>query len=221
MNLEKIHNSLNEEYAVTLETLESYSQKEGRLFYQTKRAFDVLIAFFGLICLFPILILFCIAIKFESKGPIFYLQDRVGLNGEYFKIIKLRSMRIDAEEKGPQWAVVDDPRVTNVGLFIRRTRIDEIPQLINVLKGEMSIVGPRPERPMFTMQFNDENPEFINRLTVKPGITGWAQINGGYDLSPNEKLELDLYYIENKTIILDLFIILKTFAIVLSGNGAR
>lgn len=221
MNVERIYNSLSEEYAVTLETLESYPRREASYFHQMKRVFDVLIAFFGLILSFPLLLLFCIAIKVESKGPIFYLQDRVGLNGEYFKIIKLRSMRFDAEIDGPQWAKVADPRVTNIGLFIRKTRIDEIPQLINVLRGEMSLVGPRPERPMFTVQFNEENPAFINRLTVKPGITGWAQINGGYDLSAEEKLKLDLHYIENRTFVLELFIIIKTFVIVITGSGAR
>jgi len=133
---------------------------------------------------------------------------------------KLRSMYENAEENGAQWAEEDDPRVTKVGKFIRRTRLDELPQLFNVLKGDMSLVGPRPERPIFTYQFNEQIPGFINRLQVKPGLTGWAQVNGGYKLTPAEKLEYDLYYIENRTIWLDIKIMLKTIMVVLTGKGA-
>ena len=169
----------------------------------------------------PIILIFAVIIKLETPGPAFFLQERVGLHGKYFKVIKLRSMGVNAEKNGAQWATKNDPRVTKVGAFIRKTRIDELPQLFNVLKGDMSLIGPRPERPMFTAQFNEEIPGFIDRLQVKPGITGWAQVNGGYDITPKEKLELDRYYINNMSFWLDLKIILKTIKVCLTGDGAR
>mgnify|MGYP001317651074 FL=1 len=169
----------------------------------------------------PIILIFAVIIKLETPGPAFFLQERVGLHGKYFKVIKLRSMGVNAEKNGAQWATKNDPRVTKVGAFIRKTRIDELPQLFNVLKGDMSLIGPRPERPMFTAQFNEEIPGFIDRLQVKPGITGWAQVNGGYDITPKEKLELDRYYINNMSFWLDLKIILKTIKVCITGDGAR
>jgi len=186
-----------------------------------KRIIDVILAFIGLIVASPIMAIISIAIKLESRGPVFYCQERVGKNGRVYTMYKLRSMYENAEENGAQWAEEDDPRVTKVGKFIRRTRLDELPQLFNVLKGDMSLVGPRPERPIFTYQFNEQIPGFINRLQVKPGLTGWAQVNGGYKLTPAEKLEYDLYYIENRTIWLDIKIMLKTIMVVLTGKGAR
>jgi len=185
-----------------------------------KRIIDVILAFIGLIVASPIMAIISIAIKLESRGPVFYCQERVGKNGRVYTMYKLRSMYENAEENGAQWAEEDDPRVTKVGKFIRRTRLDELPQLFNVLKGDMSLVGPRPERPIFTYQFNEQIPGFINRLQVKPGLTGWAQVNGGYKLTPAEKLEYDLYYIENRTIWLDIKIMLKTIMVVLTGKGA-
>jgi lipopolysaccharide/colanic/teichoic acid biosynthesis glycosyltransferase len=158
---------------------------------------------------------------YKRQGQIFYTQERVGRRGKVFKVYKLRSMVSDAEKNGAQWAQRNDSRVTKVGNFIRKTRIDEVPQLFNVLKGEMSIIGPRPERPMFTLEFNEEVPGFINRLQVKPGLTGWAQVNGGYDMTPREKWEADMYYIKNRSIKMDLLIILKTIRVVLTGDGAR
>lgn len=169
----------------------------------------------------PIILIFIIIIKLETPGPVFFLQERVGLHGRYFKVIKLRSMGVNAEKNGAKWATKNDPRVTKVGAFIRKTRIDELPKLFNVLKGDMSLLGPRPERPMFTAQFNDEIPGFIDRLQVKPGITRWAQVNGGYDITPKEKLELDRYYINNMSFWLDLKIILKTIKVCITGDGAR
>ncbi len=130
-------------------------------------------------------------------------------------------MRIDAEQHGAQWAQVNDPRILKVGKFMRKTRIDEIPQLFNILKGDMSIIGPRPERPMFTMQFNEEIDGFINRLLVKPGLTGWAQVNGGYDMTPAEKFKWDLDYIQSRNVFIDIKIILKTVKVILTGEGAR
>ncbi|USK33685.1 exopolysaccharide biosynthesis polyprenyl glycosylphosphotransferase [Bacillus sp. F19] len=186
-----------------------------------KRLIDIFLAVIGLFITFPAILLFAILIKVETRGPSFFFQERVGFKGENFNVIKLRSMRVDAEIKGAQWAVKDDPRVTRVGAFIRKTRIDELPQLVNVLKGEMSIVGPRPERPLFTEKFNNEFPGFSERLNVTPGLTGWAQVNGGYDITPKEKLDLDLYYINNRCITLDIKVIIKTFKVVLTGDGAR
>ncbi|ANX13965.1 UDP-phosphate N-acetylgalactosaminyl-1-phosphate transferase [Fictibacillus arsenicus] len=186
-----------------------------------KVIFDWIAAFLGLIFFLPILALFSILIKIESRGPVFYTQERVGLNGEIFLIYKLRSMFVNAEEQGPQWAKKNDTRITRVGMFIRKTRIDEIPQFINILKGEMSLIGPRPERPFFTQQFNNEIPGFNERIKVKPGLTGWAQVNGGYEINPKEKLELDLFYINNVSLYLDFHILIKTFNVIVTGNGAR
>lgn len=187
-----------------------------------KRLFDILFAVIVGFLSFPIIMLFGIFIKIESKGPMFYMQKRVGKNGKYFNVIKLRSMRNDAEDKsGPQWAKKADPRVTKIGKFIRKTRIDELPQLYNVLVGDMSLIGPRPERPMFTKQFSDEVYGFSDRLLVKPGLTGWAQVKGGYDLSPTDKLEKDLFYMRNIGFSLELKIFLLTILIVINGNGAR
>jgi exopolysaccharide biosynthesis polyprenyl glycosylphosphotransferase len=186
-----------------------------------KRFFDIVLSLIALLFSIPIIIITGIIVKLESPGPIFFKQERVGIRGEHFYIIKIRSMDVNAEKNGATWAAKNDPRVTRVGRFIRATRIDELPQLWNILKGDMSIVGPRPERPIFTAQFNQEIPGFINRVIVKPGLTGWAQINGGYDLSPSEKLEKDLFYIRNQGLFMDLKIIIKTFFIVFNGNGAR
>ncbi|MFS1517066.1 exopolysaccharide biosynthesis polyprenyl glycosylphosphotransferase [Bacillus sp. SCS-151] len=191
------------------------------IFPVMKRWADILLSLIGLLITSIVIIVFAILIKLETPGPAFFIQKRVGKNGKYFNLIKLRSMCVDAEKNGAQWAQKNDPRVTKVGSFMRKTRIDELPQFINVLRGNMSIIGPRPERPMFTAQFNEEIPGFINRLSVKPGLTGWAQINGGYEITPNEKLKLDLYYIENQSILMELKIMLKTVRIVITGNGAR
>jgi exopolysaccharide biosynthesis polyprenyl glycosylphosphotransferase len=220
--IRKDRNDLLEEFAVTIDKELAQTYSYPQLSYPIiKRVMDILLALIGLILTIPILLFFCIAIKLETPGPAFYLQERVGRNGKYFNVIKLRSMGVDAEKKGAQWADKNDPRVTKIGAFIRKTRIDEIPQLVNVLQGDMSMIGPRPERPMFTAQFNEEIPGFVKRLVVKPGVTGWAQVNGGYDITPKEKLQLDLYYIENRSLIIDLKIIFRTVRIVLTGEGAR
>ncbi|KAB2445629.1 sugar transferase [Bacillus luti] len=203
-------------------SFEFKEQNEFGGYYKViKNLFDFLFAFVGLIIMLPVILVFSCLIRMESPGPAFYLQERIGLNGKKFKVIKLRSMRNDAEKNGAKWAEKNDPRVTKVGLFIRKTRIDELPQFINVLKGDMSIVGPRPERLIFIKQFEREIPEFKNRTLVKPGLTGWAQVNGGYDVTPKEKLELDMYYIDRASLVLDLKIIVKTIKIVITGEGAR
>ncbi|WP_239984954.1 sugar transferase [Sporolactobacillus pectinivorans] len=186
-----------------------------------KRLADVFLAATGLVFAIPIILVFSILIVIETPGPIFYAQERLGKNGKKFLLIKLRSMRKDAEKAGAKWAAAHDPRVTGIGRIIRKTRIDELPQLFSVLKGDMSLVGPRPERPMFTEKFEREIPGFKSRLMVKPGLTGLAQVSGGYDLSPRQKLMYDLEYIRNLSPKLELEILLKTVRVVLTGEGAR
>ncbi|EHA32392.1 N-acetylgalactosaminephosphotransferase [Bacillus subtilis] len=182
---------------------------------------DIWFALIGLAIALPMIAVFSILICLETPGPAIYTQERVGKGGKPFKLYKLRSMKIDAEKSGAVWAQKQDPRVTRIGAFIRRTRIDELPQLFNVLKGDMSMIGPRPERPVFTEKFQNEIPGFTQRLAVKPGLSGWAQVNGGYDMTPKEKLIFDLYYIRNLTFTLELKIMLKTCKVVWTGDGAR
>lgn len=199
-----------------------YSNVNGNILFDIyQRVLDIVLSVIGILIGIPLMIVFGILIKVEDNGPITYKQERLGKGGKKFYIYKLRSMRTDAEKFGAQWAEKDDPRITKVGKFIRKTRIDEIPQLFNILKGDMSIIGPRPERPSFTEKFNQEIPGFINRLAVKPGLTGWAQVNGGYEITPREKLIEDIYYIENRSVLLDLKILFKTIKVVLTGDGAR
>ena len=162
-----------------------------------------------------------IFIKLEDKGPILYKQERLGKHGKEFYVYKLRSMRTDAEKFGAQWAEKDDPRVTKVGKFIRKTRIDEIPQLFNIFKGDMGIIGPRPERPGFTKEFEETYGHFVYRLAIKPGLTGWAQVNGGYEIDPGEKLKYDIYYIKNRSLLLDIKIVFMTVKVIFTGDGAR
>ena len=196
-----------------------------RLTKVAKRLFDLLASLLVLLLMAPVLLIAAVAIKLESKGPVFYRQARVGLYGEPYIIYKLRSMRQDAEVKGKAvWAVENDPRITRVGRFIRMTRIDEVPQAWNVLKGEMSFVGPRPERPQFVAELEAEIPYYAERHMVKPGLTGWAQINYPYGASVEDaraKLEYDLYYAKNYTPFLDVLILLQTLRVVLWPDGAR
>ena len=190
-----------------------------------KRVFDIVSA--SLLCLLasPVMLLAAIAIKLESRGPVLYRQERVSLNGRPFSIAKFRSMRADAEMDGkPQWAAANDNRVTRVGQFIRRVRIDELPQLFNVLCGDMSLVGPRPERPFFVEQLTQDIPFYALRHSVKPGVTGWAQVRYHYGSTVEdslEKLQYDLYYVKNHTLFLDLMVLLETVGVVLTGKGAR
>jgi len=189
-----------------------------------KRLFDIVASAVVLLITAPVVILFALLVKIDSKGPAFYRQPRVGLFGECFDVIKLRSMRTDAEVAGAQWASKDDPRVTRIGRFIRKVRIDELPQAWTVLKGEMSFVGPRPERPEFVADLEEKLRYYAERHMVKPGITGWAQINYPYGASIEDsrhKLEYDLYYAKNYTPFLDLLIILQTLRVVLWSEGAR
>jgi sugar transferase (PEP-CTERM system associated) len=197
--------------------------RRSQLIKQFKRVFDIGASLVTLIFSLPCLLVISIAIYLESRGPIFYRQERVGQDGKIFSLLKFRSMRVDAENGQPVWAGVNDSRVTRVGKVIRKLRLDEIPQVINVLRGEMSFVGPRPERPFFTEKLKDIK-YYSHRHTVKPGITGWAQICYPYGASKDDaerKLEYDLYYIKHMSPYLDFTILLETIKTVLFGRGSR
>jgi sugar transferase (PEP-CTERM system associated) len=195
-----------------------------RLF--SSRAMDLCASTAVLSISFPVMLLTMLAIKLEDgfRAPVFYKQKRVGLGGRTFNVLKFRSMRQDAESNGAQWAQSRDPRVTNVGAVIRKVRIDELPQVINVLRGHMSFVGPRPERPEFVAHLSEKIPYYVQRHCVKPGITGWAQLCYPYGSSEQdalEKLQYDLYYIKNNSLLFDLAILVQTAEVVLMGKGAR
>lgn len=189
-----------------------------------KRAFDISFSLGLLILASPLLLIAALATRLDSPGPILYRQTRVGLNGKEFTLFKIRSMLADAEKNGAQWAAQKDPRVTRVGRFLRTSRIDELPQLFNVLKGEMSVIGPRPERPAFVSQLAEQLPYYDVRHSVKPGITGWAQVCYPYGASLEDaryKLEYDLFYIKHLSALLEAKILLKTVGVVLFPKGAR
>ena len=189
-----------------------------------KRCFDVMLAAVGVLLASPLMLLTALAVRLESAGPILYRQERVGENGRVFTLFKFRSMRVDAESGTPVWARANDDRVTRVGRFIRLTRLDELPQLWNVLRGDMSFVGPRPERPYFVEQLAAAIPFYMERHAVKPGVTGWAQVKYRYGASIEdamEKLRYDLYYIKHLSIIFDLTIVMDTVKVILSGKGAQ
>lgn len=187
-----------------------------------KRTFDVILSILGLIISTPIIMITCLLVVIDSKGSPILVQERLGKGGRKFNIYKIRSMYTDAEKlTGPKWADVNDNRVTKIGRLIRKTHIDELPQLLNILKGDMSIVGPRPERLFFYEKYKNSLLGFAARLCVKPGLTGLAQVNGGYDLSVKEKLKYDLEYIKKQSIFLDTLIFFKTMYVVLKGDGAR
>ncbi len=188
----------------------------------TKRLLDIVVSVIVMVGGLPLWLLIAAAIKLDSPGPILYRQERVGRDGVHFSIIKFRSMRKDAEKEGPQWAGKKDPRVTRVGKLLRLLHFDEVPQVINVLKGEMSLIGPRPERPVFVEQLSREIPLYARRLKVRPGVTGWAQVKHKYDESVEDvrkKVQYDLYYIENMSLRMDLKIILHTVVHMLMGRG--
>lgn len=200
---------------------EFISINKNYVYVSIKRLFDFFSSLIAIIILLIPMIIIAIAIKLDSKGPVFYKQERLGLNGKKFKVIKFRSMRIDAEKNGPQWAEKEDDRITKFGKFIRKTRLDEIPQFFNVLVGDMSLIGPRPEREFFYNEFSKYISGFDKRLLIKPGITGLAQVNGGYESLPEEKIVYDIYYIENRNIFMDLKIIFDTIRVVFTNDGAR
>jgi len=189
-----------------------------------KRSFDILVACGLLLFTLPVMLITALAVRFESPGPVLYRQERVGRGGDSITLLKFRSMRDDAERHGIQWAANSDPRVTRVGKFIRKVRIDELPQLFNVLRGDMSFVGPRPERPFFVNQLAKAIPFYGERHSVKPGITGWAQVNYPYGASiedAKQKLAYDLYYVKNRTLFLDFVILVHTVRVILFSEGAR
>ena len=194
-------------------------------FIKFKRYMDILLATFGVLISSPVLIFVAILIKLTSRGSVIYKQDRVGENGEIFKIFKLRTMRVDAEKgTGAVWAKKNDPRITVLGRILRKTHIDEIPQLLNVLRGEMSIVGPRPERPEMVRDFKSLILDYEKRLQVKPGITGLAQVWHKYDetiADVKKKIKYDLLYIRKMCLLTDLTIMANTFVMVLTGRSAR
>ena len=195
---------LNRNYGLTF---------EQRMF---KRIFDIVLSIIGFVVALPLMLIIALAIKLYDGGPVFYKQKRLTINSKEFLVYKFRSMIIDAEKDGvARLACDDDDRITPVGAFIRKVRLDELPQLINIIKGDMSIVGPRPERPELTEQYKKDMPEFEFRLKVKAGLTGYAQVVGEYDTTPYDKLKMDLMYIQNYSLLLDLRIILMTLKIVI------
>jgi sugar transferase (PEP-CTERM system associated) len=198
--------------------------KRSAIFKRLKRGIDIIGSLLGLTVFTPVMLIISLAIKLDTKGPIFYRQERIGEDEKIFNLFKFRSMSVDAEENGPVWAEVNDQRVTRVGQVIRKLRFDEIPQMFNVLKGEMSFIGPRPERPFFVDTLKSEIPFYSERHVIKPGITGWAQICYSYGASKEdalEKIKYDLYYIKHMSLILDLMILFETIKIVFWAKGAR
>lgn len=199
--------------------LVKYKDKYGYEFF--RRTIDIIFSLITVIPAIILIVIFSIAIMIESPGNPIFSQIRVGKNGKYLKIHKLRSMIVNAEADGQKWADEEDPRITKVGKFIRKYRIDELPQLIDVLLGKMSLIGPRPEVPILTKKFNIETPGFVTRLMVTPGLSGWAQVNGGYNISSHEKWQRDNQYIENRCLRMYFKIFYLTIVTVLTGEGAR
>lgn len=186
-----------------------------------KRLFDVVVSLvLGVVLLIPMLLL-ALLIRIDSPGPAIFKQERLGKDGKPFVMYKFRSMRLDAEKHGPQWAKENDRRCTRLGRIIRKSRVDELPQLWNILRGDMSLVGPRPERAHFYDIFEVYIPNFRERLSVRPGVTGLAQVNGGYNLKPEEKIVYDLEYIRSRSVRMDLYCILQTVRVVFTHEGAR
>lgn len=201
--------------------VEPVTPKVSGFFRLLKRAADIAaglsVAVFGAV---PMLIIAAL-IKLDSKGPVIFRQERLGKDGKPFVMYKFRSMHVDAEVNGPQWAEKEDDRCTRIGCILRKTRLDELPQCFNILKGEMSLVGPRPERPYFYDEFETYIHGFRNRLVVRPGLTGWAQVSGGYDLLPEEKIVYDMEYISKMSVGMDLRCIFKTVRLIFTHEGAR
>lgn len=212
---------VDHEKIVEIEQID-FDKLPKRYFYRfVKRVFDIVSSACALVLLAIPMVIIAVAIKLDSEGPVFYRQERLGLNGVPFKLIKFRSMRTDAEANGAQWAQEDDPRVTKVGHFIRNTRLDEVPQFLQVITGKLSLIGPRPEREIFYDEFEKYIPGFKQRLYVRPGISGLAQVVGGYDFLPEEKIVYDLEYIKTRSIGLDLKLMFRTIAVVFKREGAH
>lgn len=196
--------------------------KKKPVYAAVKRIFDFVVCLIAAVVLLPLFLIIAIGIKCSSKGPVFYVQERVGYKGKIIKVPKFRTMRVDAEKNGAQWSEGDkDPRIYPFGRFLRKARLDELPQLWCCVIGTMSLVGPRPERECFSREFEKYIHGWPERVKVKPGITGWAQVNGGYDLKPEEKIVYDLEYIEKRSVWLDIKILFKTVAVVFDHDGAK
>jgi len=198
--------------------------RTGRMQAFVNRAGDIAISLALLVLTLPLMLLVALLVRLDSPGPVLYRQERVGLGGHPFTLLKFRSMRADAEARGPAWAKQRDPRVTRIGSFMRRTRIDELPQLLNILRGQMSFIGPRPERPHFVEQLAEVIPFYRERARVKPGLTGWAQVNFPYGASVEDargKLSYDLYYVKHRSPLLDLAILFATVRVILFQEGSR
>lgn len=205
----------------TIVEIPAPSIRAGRLFFAVKRGFDIVGALCaGVVLLIPMLLIGLI-IRLDSKGPALFRQERLGKDGKTFTMYKFRSMRLDAEADGPQWASSKDQRCTKVGRILRKSRLDELPQIWNILIGDMSFVGPRPEREFFYDQFETYIHGFRHRLAVQPGLTGLAQVNGGYELQPEEKILYDMEYINNMSLGMDLMCMIKTVRLVFTHEGAR
>ncbi len=203
--------------------VEDLGEIKKKPFYSfVKRTFDIIVCSLALLIALIPMLLIALIIKISSPGPVFYAQERLGLNGKKIKVVKFRSMVNDAEKEGARWSDGDnDSRITKVGSFIRKTRLDELPQLWSCVTGEMSLIGPRPEREMFYEAFEEHVHGFSQRLKVKPGITGLAQVSGGYDLRPEEKIVYDIEYIKNRSIWLEIKILFKTVGVIFSHKGAK
>ena len=203
---------------VKVETIDPVALPDRRGYLLVKRAADVMLSLTALAVLAVPMAVIALAVKLDSPGPVFYRQERLGKNGKPFQLVKFRSMRTDAEKAGAQWAKEHDTRVTRMGHIMRACRLDELPQFWGVVKGDLSLVGPRPERAVFYEAFEKYIPGFKQRLLVTPGITGLAQVNGGYDLKPAEKIQYDIEYIKHQSLGMDLSILVKTVMIVLLGT---
>ncbi len=219
--MSKNHNTTQKKLHTRLYEVPDIKPKNKPFYVFVKRLVDIVASLIGFIIAFIPMIIIGIIIRIDSEGPAIYKQERLGLNGKPFMLLKFRSMHIDAEDEGAKWASENDTRCTRVGAFLRKSRVDELPQLLNILKGDMSIVGPRPERPYFYNEFEKTIHGFSHRLNVRPGLTGLAQVNGGYDLLPEEKIVYDMEYINNRSLWLDLKCIIKTVAVVFNFDGAR
>lgn len=216
-----VHNTAGQGLSRAEQTVAPVTPKNKPVYMFMKRLADIVFALMlGAILFVPMLII-AAWVRIDSKGPALFKQERVGKNGKSFIMLKFRSMGVDAEKDGPQWAQKEDDRVTRFGRILRASRLDELPQLWNILLGHMSFVGPRPERECFYEEFETYIHGFRNRLVVRPGLTGWAQVNGGYDLAPEEKIVYDMEYIQKQSVGLDLRCVYRTIRLVFTHEGAR
>lgn len=215
--------SENTSYSGAIKLVEIVSVEESvkKSYLMFKRVFDVVMSLLAGSATFILMLLIALLVRMDSPGPAIFKQERLGKDGKPFFIYKFRSMRIDAERDGPRWAEAEDERCTKIGRFLRNSRLDELPQLWNIFCGDMSFVGPRPERSYFYDKFETYIPGFRERLAVTPGLTGLAQINGGYDLKPEEKIVFDMEYIKNRSVKLDVICIIRTVSLVFTHKGAR